>query len=199
MSSMSRVRHVGEFDAVGIDLEVDDTHLLADPDYLAQVVAHRGLAAGELYAAKWIGTQCSGVHAADVLYVRLELLRVRVGEADGTVHVAAVCYLKYARAGAAVVLVADAAVEGAAELFGLAAVLRRGVYGLLRPALVHVRIAPEEHAELAVLGAGLYHVRLAVDALIARGYALEADGAEALGSVQYPTHCALLESMRFFS
>ena len=165
-------RHVCELYPVGVHLQVHHAHSLAQPDYLRQVLAHRRLTARELHAAEGVGFERRSVHIPYPVNVRLELLRVRIRKAHGAVHVAAVGYLQYTRAGAAFVLIAEPAVVGAAALLRLPPVLRRGVYALLHPALVHVRVPPEQHAEVPVLGTALEHIRLPVYALIARGYLL---------------------------
>ena len=167
---------------------MDHPHLLAHAHKLRQVVSHCRFAAAELYGAILVSSQRRFEHPAYLLFVRVEALRVRVGKAYFALHIAAVSYLQYRCTGAAVVRVAQAAVIGTAVFLGATSVFGGSMYPLLHPVDVHIRVAPEQHLEVSVLRAVLDHIGFAVYTLIAGGYFLQADRAEALSLVQYLVH-----------
>ena len=167
---------------------MDYPHLLAHAHELWQIVSHCRLAAAELHGAILVSSQRRFEHSAYLLFVRVEALRIRVGKAYFALHIAAVSYLQYRCAGAAVVRVTQAAVIWAAVFLRAASVFGGGMYPLPHPIYVHIRVAPEQHLEVSVLRAVLDHIGFAVYSLIAGGYFLQADRAEALSLMQYLVH-----------
>ena len=173
----------GQAQAVRVQLEVAEALFAAEGDDLRQVVAHGGLAAGELDVEGPAAGHQHVVEPRDVLQREVAALALAGGgEADGAFEAAAVRQLQQHAAAGALVLVTEAA--GARAVSGGGDGDRRAVAAALAGGVPEQVIddaaLPDEDAEIPVLGAGLDKVDKAVvpDRLFRR-YRAQADGADA--------------------
>ena len=180
MLSISRL--ICKAQTVGIELKETKTLFASQSNYLVQIVPHGRLAAGELNVE---GAAVLHQHIVLLCYffkaqVSIGIIHTGGGEAHRAFKIAALCKLQQHTAAVSLMILAQAAVVGAALFNRLCPHGHHLAVGIVfSPCLIAFKVAfPDKGFEAAVLPAALFHVDIAVISKHpACGYLCKADGA----------------------